>query len=319
MKPLILNNNNKKMVNILLSTYNSTAYLCEQLDSIVSQTYTDWCVLIRDDGSINDTLKIINKYVHKYSGKIILIEADKKNIGPCQSYSRLLEVSTANHIMFADQDDIWIPTKLELCMQKMHEMEKQYDTSFPLLVHTDLKVVDQNLKILQDSFMSYQNISGYRDRTNQLLLQNSITGCTVLMNKALKDIAIPIPDRACMHDWWLALVASLFGKIGFIDIATVYYRQHAENCLGAQKSDAAYLISKLKNFRESKHALHKAIFQAISLNERYGAILDLNQKNMVNSFSNILNNGPIKKRLILLKYGIGKFGVLRNLGLFLLI
>jgi len=312
-------NNKKKTINILLSTYNSSAYLCDQLDSIVSQTYTDWCVLIRDDGSINDTLNIINKYVDKYPGKIILIEADKRNMGPCQSYSSLLECSTADYIMFADQDDIWIPEKLELCMKKMHKMEKQYDPSFPLLVHTDLKVVDQDLQILQDSFMSYQNISGFRDRTNQLLLQNSITGCTVLINRALKDISIPIPKRACMHDWWLALVASLFGKIGFIDMATVYYRQHAENFLGAQKSDAVYLISKLKNFRESKHALNKAIFQSMSLNERYGAMLDSNQKEMVNRFSNILNNGPIKKRLILLKYGIGKFGILRNLGLFLLI
>ena len=312
-------NNKKISVDIVLSTHNSSVYLCEQLDSIVSQTYTDWFILIRDDGSKNDTLKIINKYVDKYSGKIILIEADKNNIGPCQSYSRLLKFSTSDYIMFADQDDIWIPTKLEICMQRMHKMEKQYGTSFPLLVHTDLRVVDQKLQILQDSFMSYQNISGYRDRTNQLLLQNSITGCTVLINKALKDISIPIPDRACMHDWWLALVASLFGKIGFIDIATVYYRQHADNFLGAQKSDASYLISKLKNLRESKHALHRAILQSISLNERYRSILDSHQKDMMNSFSNILNNGLIKRRFILLKYGIGKFGFLRNMGLFLLI
>ena len=318
MKPLILNNN-KKMVNILLSTYNSSDYLCEQLDSIISQTYTDWCVFIRDDGSTNDTLQIINKYVDEYSGKIILIQAGRENLGPCQSYSRLLEFSTADYIMFADQDDIWIPEKLEICMLKMQKMEKQYGTSFPLLVHTDLKVVNKNLKVLQDSFMSYQNISGFRDQTSQLLLQNSITGCTVLMNKALKDISIPIPNRACMHDWWLALVASLFGKIGFVDMATVYYRQHDENCLGAQKSDAAYLISKLKNFRASKLVLHKAIFQSISLNEKYGAILKSDQKKMMDSFSNILNKGMIKKRLILLKYGIGKFGILRNLGLFLLI
>ena len=312
-------NNNKIIVDILLSTHNSSVYLCEQIDSIVSQTYTDWCILIRDDGSKNDTLKIINKYVDKYSGKIVLIEADKKNIGPCQSFSRLLKFSTADYIMFADQDDIWIPEKLEICMQKIHKMEKQYGASFPLLVHTDLKVVTQDLQVLQDSFMAYQNISGYRDQTNQLLLQNSVTGCTVLMNKALKDIAMPIPNRACMHDWWLALVASLLGKIGFINIPTVYYRQHAENFIGAQKSDTAYLISKLKNFRESKQALHKAIFQSISLNERYGSILDSHQKDLVNSFSNILNNGLIKKRFILIKFRIIKFGFFRNLGLFLLI
>ena len=308
-----------KKINILLSTYNSSVYLCDQLDSIIAQTYNDWSILIRDDGSKNNTIKIISSYIDKYPENIFLIESDTKNIGPCQSYAKLLEFAKADYIMFADQDDIWVPEKIEICMQHMNEMEKQTSKSYPLLVHTDLKVVDENRQVLCDSFMLYQNIKGNRDKINQLLLQNSITGCTMMMNKALKDIAMPIPNRARMHDWWIGLVASLFGKIRFINIPTVYYRQHSGNFIGAKKNDMTFIISKVKNFYQIKQELKRAISQSIELNERYGLEFNSDQKEMMNSFSNILHNGSAKRRYILLKYKIFKIGVLRNVGLFLLI
>jgi hypothetical protein len=129
------------------------------------------------------------------------------------------ENSDAKYFMFCDQDDVWNQDKVELTLQKMYEMEKLYKNT-PILVHTDLEVVDENLHTINPSFMKLQNLDEKKNRLNNLLIQNTITGCTVMINRDLAKLCLPMSSNAIVHDWWVGLVAGYFGKI----VYSKYYK-----------------------------------------------------------------------------------------------
>ena len=107
-----------------------------------------------------------------------------------------------------------------------------------MLVHCDLQVVDENLQPIADSLAQYQGLDTSRNRFSDLLISNLVTGCTALFNEALARKALPISGAAIMHDWWLALVASAFGKVIYLDTPLIRYRQHGSNTIGAKEHSA---------------------------------------------------------------------------------
>lgn len=307
-------------IDILLSTFNGAKYLREQFDSVLKQTYPHWRIIIRDDGSKDDTINIINDYLKLYPEKIKLITDNFGNMGACQSYAKLIGLSDADYIMFADQDDVWLKDKISISMGKMIEYEKKNSKLIPILIHTDLKVVDNRLNCINESFMNYQGLNGNRVHLNQLILQNCVTGCTVLFNKSLKDIIFPINNKARMHDWWIATIASIFGKIIYIDQVTICYRQHSSNTIGAKKK-YNIIMTLLKPFKlnKVKKDLYLAIYQAKSILENKKDELSDYQKKILNGLSQFEEFGFLKKRLFLIKYRLFKYGLRGNIGLFILI
>ena len=221
-------------IDILLATYNGAAFLEEQLDSIVTQTRPDWRLIARDDGSTDRTPEILQAFRERHPDKVVMLEDGDGNLGLVQNFSRLMEHSTAPYAAFCDQDDVWIPEKLELSLAKMRELEREQGAETPLLVFTDLEVVDEDLKVINSSSWHFANLRPDRcNSLNRLLLQNVVTGCTVLMNRPLVGKAVPIPSDAHVHDWWVALAASTFGRAAYVSRRTVRYRQHDRNLLGA--------------------------------------------------------------------------------------
>ena len=301
-------------INILIATYNGEQFLQEQLESLFQQSYTNWKLLIHDDGSTDNTINIIKDYILKYPDKIQFFD-DKLNFGSALvNFSFLLEKSNAKYIMFCDQDDIWLPNKIELTVKKMQELERE-NPNIPLLIHTDLKVVDSNLNVLSNSYWSYQGIDPQYDTLNRLLVQNIITGCTVMINRKLGDIALPIPNEVIMHDWWLGLVASVFGQIHSIDIPTILYRQHDNNDTGASSFNIGTILNKAKNLSEVD--LKKYINQAMPLLERYDDKLSTEQKILLKDFIAIEKQSWLQSKQTLLKHKILKQNIIRNLGLLL--
>jgi len=296
-------------INILLSTYNGERYLKEQLDSLFYQTYKNIKIIVRDDGSTDKTLEILKAY------DVYLLEPHE-NIGPKKSFSSLLEYvlqnTDSNYFMFCDQDDVWEKDKIEKTLAKMQELEFQYEDT-PLLVHTDLKVVDEELKLIQNSFWKHEYINPSINSFNRLLMQNTITGCTVMINRKLAELCLPVPDGAIMHDWWIGLVASKFGKIGFINNGTILYRQHASNSIGAKGFRLMYIIEK---FLKSDN-LSVNILQAKAFLDIYRDILDEGTIEILEEFSALESQSFWQKRKILLKYKLLKQGLIRNLGLLL--
>ncbi len=267
------------MVEILLSTYNGSKFLKEFIDSLFSQTYKDWILTVRDDGSKDNTTEITENISAKYPGKINLIKDELGNLGTCKSFLTLLKQAKADYIMFADQDDVWLPDKIEKTISKMFEVERKYAKTTPILIHTDLIVVDEKLNTIASSFWRYQGQNPEYKSLNYLLVQNNVTGCTIMVNKALKDLVVQIPDKAIMHDWWLALVASAFGVIEYIPDQTILYRQHQSQNTGARKYSFWYFFQRFaKTPNKALQSVWMTLLQAQEFFRMYEDRLTESQK-----------------------------------------
>lgn len=298
------------MIDILLATYNGEPYLYQQLESLFNQSCQDFKVLIRDDGSTDQTLAVIESFSKKYPGRISLVEGTDR-LGPKGSFSALMKLSQAPYVMFCDQDDIWKKEKIALSLKQMKQLEEISQGDTPLLVHTDLIVINEKGAPVHSSFWKYANLSAETFTTvNRLLTQNVVTGCTVMMNRKLCGMAYPIPECAFMHDWWVALVASLFGKIAIVPQSTLFYRQHNKNAVGAKKfGSLTHILERLENIN---HDDDVKLDQAKYLLEHYGCHLDEANKQILEDYTQLKKLSWIDSRFVILRQKFFKCGFRRN-------
>lgn len=231
-----------KEVQILLSTYNGAAFLKEQLESLLNQTYSNITILIRDDGSTDETSEILELYSKKYK---CITWYSGNNIGVWRSYMDLINHSscTASYFAFCDQDDYWLPEKIE---QSILYLEK--NTIIPTLYCSNTILVNKKLKKLE----LQNNYENFRPSFGNALVQNIVTGCTCVFNKQARDLIYnKQPDYMIMHDWWLYLVVSCFGKVYFDKNAYILYRQHQTNTIGARGNNIEKWKYRIKNFRKN--------------------------------------------------------------------
>ena len=128
----------KPKIDILMATYNGGKYVEEQLKSIISQSYENWNLVIRDDGSSDNTLKILNEY-SKNDKRIHIISDNKGNLGLVKNFEELMKRSTEEYIMFSDQDDVWVDNKINILLQKMLEIEKKMQSKKKKLLKKNKK------------------------------------------------------------------------------------------------------------------------------------------------------------------------------------
>jgi rhamnosyltransferase len=228
---------------VLLSCYQGAPYIGEQIESIRRQTYHDWALLVRDDGSSDDTSEIVRRMARD-DARISLLTDGRGNLGPLGSFGVLLEHALerqAAYVALSDQDDVWRADKLERELELIRAHEASAGSGHPTLIHSDLAVVDRDLRPIHPSYLRYQRLQHVADEPlRRLLLQNFVTGCTVVLNHALLRVATPIPP-VVMHDWWLAQCAGALGTILFLPEPTVLYRQHGANTLGSRGATQLYL------------------------------------------------------------------------------
>lgn len=290
-------------VDILMGTYNGEKYLSNQIESLLNQSYKNWKLIIRDDGSTDNTIKIILKYIEKYPNKITIIQDNKKGLGPKDNFLELLKYSNEDYIMFCDQDDIWLPHKIKVSLEKIMDIEENK----PALVHSDLKVVDENLNIISKSFWKYANIDYKIQNTNRLIVQNNVTGCTVIINRKLKNLVVgKFFNRSIMHDWVIAIVASLFGKIEYIEDQTILYRQHGSNKIGAKKWGMKYAFNKLKG-RSLKSLIEDTKNQSLDISYNFKVSWE------IETYGKLYRLNYLSRKFYCIKYGFLKEGILRNI------
>lgn len=234
---------------ILLSTYNGEKYLAQQLDSILAQTDQDWSLLIRDDGSSDKTKEIIDQYVSLHPTQIKQLASDK-NLGVVNSFGTLLQESDSDYFFFCDQDDVWLPNKIELTKAKMKEEEMNHPES-PIAIFTDLRVVDEELQTICNSFWEYSKINPIILSTfDELCVHPAATGCTMMINKKGKECSLPFNDDVRMHDAWIILsILKNDGHINFIKDQTMLYRQHVGNVVGAINENDSYFLNRIKEIK----------------------------------------------------------------------
>ncbi len=302
------------MIDILLAAYNGERYIGEQIESILGQTYQDWFLYIKDDCSTDGTLNIALKYEKKYSEKIRVIRAQKPSGSARNNFFSMIGLAGSSYIMTCDQDDVWLPDKIETTYRAMKEAESK-DSHVPVLVHTDLKVTDDDLNIISPSLFKMQDLDCRRDRLNNLLTQNIVTGCTVMINRSLAEYIKQVPRQAVMHDWWMALIASALGKIVFIDKSTVLYRQHKGNQVGAKNvKSLEYILKRINSVESIKSGLRDTYIQAGGLLEAMGKYMNEYDYDMVKEYSSLIEAGKLQKLKTLKKYGFWKNNFTRKLG-----
>ena len=233
------------MISILLASYNGEKYIAGQIDSLLNQTIQDFRLFICDDASTDDTYSMLSDYSNKNPGKIHVSRNRKNSGGAKHNFIEMMINHKDDYVMLCDQDDVWLPTKIEVTLAKMREMESEFGSETPLLVHSDLVVVSKKLETIFPSFKIAMNADYSKTELQNQIIQNTLTGCKVMYNKSLADLITEVPEYMVMHDWWLIIIASAFVVIGTINEPTILYRQHEDNDIGA------------KNVRSLNHILYE--------------------------------------------------------------
>lgn len=308
----------KPIVLILLASYNGRDYIRAMVDSVLAQDYHDFRLILSDDGSTDGTDEILQEYADSNPGKVVHYRSGMRFGCAQKHFMHLIQrFCDAQYIMFCDQDDIWYPEKVSKTIELMQLTESHPD--IPTLVHTDLRVVDRDLNELASSFCANSSIDGNRLQFNHLLVQNVVTGCTVMINKSLALLACRSVDtqEILMHDWWLALLASSCGNCAFLPQATIDYRQHGSNSVGAKNvRSVGYLLHRLGS-NSMRKSLNRAVLQAQAFLCIYHDMLDERQIQLLKAFISTRGKSVFARDWIYLKYGLLKKGFLRVTAQFL--
>ena len=287
-------------VNILMSTYNGQEFIAQQIQSIQKQTFENWNLLIRDDGSSDETPKIIADFA-KSDARIRFINADKReNFGVIKNFYTLLKYEKADYYFFSDQDDVWQSQKLELTLASVEKENNQ----IPLMVYTDLTVVDRDLQVLHDSMIKTQS---HHANTSLLeeLTENTVTGGTMMVNHCLAKQWKQCYDDLIMHDWYLALLAASLGKLIYLDETTELYRQHESNVLGARTWS-----KRLKNWLRPHRLVKKYWWLVTSSQQQASHLLELDlpaaNKAIIQAYVTLLDQSFLNRIKWLKQYGFAK-------------
>lgn len=303
-------------INILLATFNGEKYLREQLNSIANQTYTNWFLIVHDDQSNDSTNNILFEFKNRFPTKVVIKKNSESTKSAKNNFFSLINSKKIKdgYIMFCDQDDVWLPNKIELTLAAMKKLEKD-DYNLPCLIYTDSLVVNENLQKISDSFFSFTKLNSKVPSLSQVLIQNNMAGCTAMINQKLYKLLLKTKDfnNILMHDWWILLLALTTGKVYLLDIPTLKYRQHSSNSVGASKYGLQLFLRKIKE-RNTLSEIKKTMKQAKCFVETYDYILSDESKKIITLYATLTNKCKMKRVFYYLKYGYLKYGILRKVG-----
>ncbi len=343
----------KAMVTVLLCTYNGEAYIRAQIQSILDQTVQDLQLVVSDDGSTDGTLAIVEEMAAAHPGRITILRQNPPTGSAQRHFLKLLveraydvpktgialkaklteksvkqatDAATvdetrmrADYIMLSDQDDVWLPEKVEKTLFRMQALEAgcraEGEANASILVHCDSRIVDRELREIAPSFVAYQKMTPSRCHLHQLLVQNNVVGGALMMNRALASRITELPEHCVMHDQWIALIASAFGHIDFLPESLYLYRQHGDNVLGAGKGSRIMEVlgrfgigrkdgkTKAEMDAHSQSVYREMFLQAACFRRTFDATLSGRQKKLLEQFMSIPKRNRIGKIYTILRYG----------------
>lgn len=240
-----------------MATYNGAKYIGEQIESLLCQTYNDFKVVIRDDGSTDYTVKIIKDYCNKDS-RLSLVQDSLGGLGCRDQFLHLMDIVDADYYMYCDQDDKWLPDKIQKSIDRIKEVELVHPNK-PILIGSDCFICGPNLEILNRSCWDHLRISPRDFLTrNGIYVYPFITGASMIFNKKACKSLPPIPEgcppNRPMYDWWLLINVFKTGVVDLLEEPTRYYRQHNNNVSGGiDKLNTSYWnkLHKLKSVIQS--------------------------------------------------------------------
>ncbi|MBR4469707.1 MAG: glycosyltransferase family 2 protein [Erysipelotrichaceae bacterium] len=275
---------------VLMSTYNGEKYIREQLDSLLRQTVKPYKILIRDDGSKDDTMRILEEYASEYP---IISYYSGKNMGPAKSFWNLIvNCENADYYALCDQDDVWFEDKLETAVNMLEKEGKD----IPLLYCSKYTLTDKDLNPI-DSNVS--RLYGFSDFAHSLLYHTA-PGCTFVFNDAArKKIAkYDVEKEYCIiHDAIIHKVVAMFGKVILDRDSHMYYRQHGNNQIGMDANVFKVFIGRVSRFINGKIRNYRSN-TAKSLLHVYGAEVDSDKRELLRIVANYMDDPKLKKELL---------------------
>lgn len=266
-----------KRIEILMAAYNGAPYIGEQIESILDQTDADWHLTISDDDSTDTTEAIVDEYVRLHPDRVQRVRSGRRFGGARDHFFWMTEHCDADYIAYCDDDDTWRAEKLDRLRKAMQAAEVRLGSDMPVLVFSDQTVTDEKLNVLAPSLMRYQKQYFGQFDYRSILMQNVVTGGSMMINRALAKLALQCVDasQTIMHDWWMAAVAARFGEIVYIDEPLGAYRQHGHNSVGAKNvGSLAHVMYKLGHAQEIKNTLVCKKAQAAVFEQTYASRLE---------------------------------------------
>jgi glycosyltransferase involved in cell wall biosynthesis len=310
-------------IDIICSVLNGEQFLPDFIASLVAQTHRDWRLWLRDDGSADGTVQIIRDAASQ-EPRVRILHLGGPRLGVAGSFGWALErlPDYSTYVMTADADDVWRPDKIEHTLAAMIAAEVDSPPQTPVLVHTDLTIVDAALRVRHPSFWEYTGVKPEPATLRRLVVRNVATGPTVMMNAALRTRIGTTPPQALHHDWWYALVAAAVGRIVALHESTVLYRQHGSNDVGARAAariklarlpaEIAAAFGRTSQFRI---VVGKTAAQAEALLARYGPELSEADRGFLTEFSQIPARGFFRRKFAMLRLRVVPgYGILRTIG-----
>ena len=287
----------EKTIDILLATYNGEKYLKEQIDSILNQTYKNINLIISDDASKDGTREILKQYEEKDSR--IKVFYQEKNLGYVKNFEFLLKQVKSDVFMLSDQDDVWLPEKVEKTYEKLEN--ENADLAFG-----DLEVVDQELNTMYPSFNDFMKLSRkikkYINSYKLNYLYCCITGCTLMLKSKWIPKILPIPEdsKRLIHDHWIGIMVGVNGgKSVYVPEKYIKYRQHGDNQVGTEK--ISHKFKKLEQVRDLFIDVKLGVFGTYVKNEdRFPEDLQKLNREAYNYFKML----ETKKNFNFIKWGV---------------
>lgn len=283
-----------------MSTYNGEEYICQQIDSILNQDCEKLGLAkvylhVRDDGSKDKTLEILDQYKNKYPD--IFSWEKGENLGPKDSFFNLIANSKdCDYYALSDQDDFWLDSKLSQGIKTIDQIASQKSSPIPILYTCRVLPVNENLEALDSNI----NRSHMQADFKNALIENIVNGCCTVFNEELRLLtAKHLPNYTFMHDWWLYLLASSFGEVYFDDNPYLYYRQHGDNSVGINTSRFKEMNERLKNRKRDKNKISRQLSEFVRLFENDESYNSNENFLIAKEFVELKNKNIFKRRKFL--------------------
>lgn len=304
----------------MLASYNGEKYIEEQILSIIKQDFKNWDLLIQDDGSTDNTVEIVRKFV-EIDNRIQLRINTSDFHGPYYNFHTLInfckDYQEYDFYMFADQDDRWNENKISTMIKYFSK------NNLPQLIYADMEIIDSESNVLNPSINKYLGLKFQNPES--FFFSHSVYGCNIMLNRELFNVvpAVNIFDfevKFLSHDNYYAKAAATFGEVRFLDEVVMGYRRHGENVTAKQEYKNSFnkLLARLFNINDLaiSHALtyNQSLYAIKIFNQSF-----LNQKIDLNSIFDVLTNEGFYAIAYIIRHRISWGSKLKNISRSLLL
>lgn len=299
-------------VDIVLPCYNAGVWIDGFVNGLLRLDMPSWRLIARDDGSSDDTLSVLQRWRTELGDRMLLVDSSAGNLGVIGNYNAVLASTSADWVLSADPDDVWLPNHVALVLEALRHEHT------PVAVATDAVVVNEDLSFVAPSFWRWShNVPHARARLPRMSMESPALGSTMAVNRALLDMALPIAPDAAYQDWWLVLVATAFGKLITLSDATILYRRHEQSI-----TRNPFAFSLTRALGRVSHARKRVDFlirqagkQAAAFADRYESHLDSKDVAALRALAALAGMNAAARRAAVIRHGLWFTWWLKNLGL----